>query len=180
MRNRVKERNFHGYHLLAGQETHLACPVCKRADCIAVTGTSRGMTQGQIDQARDFLKALYTMRGFRRLRHGDCIGADAQFARIAKDIGFYLIAHPGHPKDPNETKYRAFTDFNDEVLPAKPFIARDHDMVDESAFLLAAPYQDYEVNRSGTWATVRYARDKVEIPVGFVYPGRNYARGLGR
>jgi hypothetical protein len=143
-------------------------------DTIAVTGTSRGMTQGQQEQARDFLRAMF-QKGYRRLRHGDCIGSDAQFARIAKELGFYLIAHPGHtPKKPLETKYRAFTDFNDEVLPTKEFLKRDHDMVDFAALLLAAPYQDYEVNRSGTWATVRYAREKKGIPVAFVYPGRNH------
>lgn len=141
------------------------------ADTIAVTGTSRGLTQGQQEQARDFLRGVHH-RGFKKLRHGDCIGADAQFARIAKEVGYYLIAHPGHPKDPNETKYRAFTDFNDEVLDSKPFLERDHDMVDGSALLLAGPYQDYEVNRSGTWATVRYAQ-KEGVTVAFLYPGRN-------
>jgi hypothetical protein len=147
------------------------------ADTIAVTGTSRGITQGQVDQARDFLRAMFA-RGYRKLRHGDCIGADAQFARVAKDVGFYLICHPGHPPGkPNETKYRAFTDFNDEIMPVKEFIKRDHDMVDGSAFLLAGPYQDYEVNRSGTWATVRYAQAE-GITVAFVYPGRKYAGGV--
>lgn len=144
------------------------------ADTVAVTGTSRGMTPGQQEQARAFLDALYG-KGYRKLRHGDCIGADAQFARIAKDIGFYLIAHPGHPPDkPEETKYRAFTDFNDEVLPVRPFLVRDKDMVDRAALLVAAPYQDYEVVRSGTWATVRYAQDE-GVTVGFVYSGRNRA-----
>lgn len=144
------------------------------ADTIACTGTSRGLTPGQIEQARVFLTALF-QQGFRKFRHGDCIGADSQFARVAKDIGFYLIAHPGHPPNkPNETKYRAFTDFNDEIMPVKEFIRRDHDMVDGSIFLLAGPYQDYEVNRSGTWATVRYAQAE-GVQVGFVYPGRNRA-----
>lgn len=141
---------------------------------IAVTGTSRGATRGQLEQARDFLRAMF-IKGYRRLRHGDCIGFDSQVARIAKELGYYVIAHPGHPsKKPTETKYRAFTDFNDEVLPVKEFIKRDHDMVDGARLLLAAPYQDYEVNRSGTWATVRYAREKKGIPVAFVYPGRNH------
>jgi hypothetical protein len=143
------------------------------ADTIAVTATSRGLTPGQCDQARDFLTALFRKGKIRKFRHGDCVGGDAQLARIAKNIGFYVIAHPGHPnKKPTETKYRAFTDFNDEIMPVKEFIKRDHDMVDGSFFLLAAPYQDYEVKRSGTWTTVRYA-DKTGVTVGFVFPGRN-------
>jgi hypothetical protein len=124
------------------------------SDTIAFTGTSRGTTPGQQNQGREFLLQMFNI-GYRRFRHGDCIGADAQFARIAKDLGYYLICHPGHPKDPSETKYRAFTDFNDEILDIRPFLDRDRDMVNESALLLAAPYQDYEVNRSGTWTTVR-------------------------
>jgi hypothetical protein len=116
-------------------------------------------------------------QGFRKLRHGDCIGGDAQLARIAKDLGYYLIAHPGHPKDPNETKYRAFTDFNDEIREIKPFIVRDKDMVDGAGLLLAAPYQDYEVTRSGTWTTVRYAKNE-GVTVAFVYPSRNRIRDI--
>jgi hypothetical protein len=146
-----------------------------RAVTAGFTGTGRGMTQGQQDQLFDVLSALYR-KGYRRFRHGDCIGADAQAARIAKDIGFYLICHPGHPKDPNETKYRAFTDFNDEVLEPKPFLVRDRDIVDGSGVLVAAPYQDYEVRRSGTWTTTRYARSKglKNILIYMVYSGRKY------
>lgn len=147
------------------------------AETVACTGTSRGLTMGQQFQAIALLTALYK-QGFRKFRHGDCIGADAQFARIAKDAGFYLIAHPGHPKNkPDETKYRAFTDFNDEIMPVKEFLTRDKDMVDGSIFLLAGPYQDYEVNRSGTWTTVRYAQAE-GVAVGFVYPGRAYRGGI--
>jgi hypothetical protein len=130
------------------------------------------MTQGQKDTLAFTLDILY-QKGFRRFRHGDCIGADEQAACIAKDVGFYLICHPGHPKDPNETKYRAFTNFNDEVLESFPFLKRDQHIVDGSGVLVAAPYQDYEVRRSGTWTTVRYARSK-GTEVMMIYSGRKY------
>jgi len=143
------------------------------ADTMAVTATGRGITPGQQAEARVVLTRLFN-QGYRKLHHGYCVGGDAQLARIAKDVGFCLIAHPGYPPEhPEETKYRAFTDFNDEVLESRPFILRDKDMVDKAAFLLAAPYQDYMVTRSGTWTTVRYAQNE-GVAVGFVYSGRNY------
>jgi len=143
-----------------------------RAATIGFTGTGRGVTPGQKEELFEVLNTLY-QNGYRRFRHGDCVGADAQAARIAKDIGFYLICHPGHPKDPKETKYRAFTDFNNEIFEPKPFLERDCDIVDGSGVLVATPYQDYEVRRSGTWTTVRYARSK-GVEVKMVYSGRKY------
>jgi len=69
-----------------------------------------------------------------------------------------IVCHPGYPPNhPKETKFRAFTDFNDEVRELKPFIARDHDIVDETEQMVATPVSEEEVH-SGTWTTVRYAR----------------------
>jgi hypothetical protein len=98
--------------------------------------------------------------------HGDCIGADAQAATILNDLRHSqtrchvrIICHPGFPPNhPQETKYRAFTDFNDEVRDPKPFIGRDHDIVDETEEMVATPVSEDEEVRSGTWTTVRYAR----------------------
>jgi hypothetical protein len=42
----------------------------------------------------DQLTILWNL-GYRRARHGACIGADDQFGRIAKELGFYVIAHQG-------------------------------------------------------------------------------------
>jgi hypothetical protein len=47
---------------------------------------------------------------------------------------------------------------NDEVREAKPFIKRDHDIVDETEVMLATPVSREEHMRSGTWTTVRYAK----------------------
>jgi hypothetical protein len=134
---------------------------------VGFTGTKNGMKPNQREELREYLTKLFEL-GYRVFHHGDCIGADAQAARIAKDIGFYLICHPGHPKDKNNTMFRAFTDFNDEVREAKPFIARDHDIVDESNTMVATPAGE-EVPRSGTWTTVRYAR-KRRKSLHIIYP----------
>lgn len=94
--------------------------------------------------------------------HGWCIGADDEAAAIAKVAGCTVIAHPGFSKGkPDDTTFRAMNEhYNDAVLPAKEFIARDHDIVDITECLVAAPHGEKELVRSGTWTTVRYARKK--------------------
>jgi hypothetical protein len=44
------------------------------------------------------------------------------------------------------------------MWPEREYIARNHDIVDASAVLVATPRDWYEEQRSGTWATIRYAR----------------------
>lgn len=123
---------------------------------VGFTGTKNGMTDGQKFELVEYLRYLKA-QGYTHFHHGDCIGADAQAAGLAKQVGFILICHPGHPKDKADTKYRAFTKFNDEVLEAKPFIKRDHDIVDSAEKMIATPAGAEQV-RSGTWTTVRYAK----------------------
>lgn len=94
------------------------------------------------------------------------VTADAQAATILNDLRHSqircrvrIIAHPGFPPNhPKETKFRAFTDFNDEVRELKVFIGRDHDIVDETEEMVATPVTEDEEVRSGTWTSVRYAR----------------------
>ena len=107
-------------------------------------------------------------KGYTHFHHGDCIGADAQAAKFAKQLGFILVCHPGHPKDKNNTMYRAFTEFNDVMHEVKPFIKRDHDIVDAVETMIATPAGEEQV-RSGTWTTIRYAK-KQQKPVHIIMP----------
>ncbi len=125
---------------------------------VGFTGTKAGMQDSQKFQLVEYLRYLKS-QGFTHFHHGDCVGADAQAAGIAKQLGFILVCHPGHPKDKTNTMYRAFTAFNDEVRDIKPFIARDHDMVDDTEQMVATPAGEEQV-RSGTWTTIRYAKKK--------------------
>ena len=130
------------------------------------------MTSHQKIQVRDAL-LFYWERGARKFRHGLCIGSDEQAAAIAKEIGYYVIAHPGYnPKKPENRMFRSDFDKNDEVLPEKPFIKRDHDIVDQSDEMIATPLSWEEQVRSGTWTTVRYARNK-DKPIKICYPARD-------
>lgn len=126
---------------------------------IGFTGTQQGMTDIQKDKLKEYLMSLsnmFTSDIFEacEFHHGDCIGADDQAGCIAYDIGYIVVTHPPI----NESK-RAFSAY-DIQLPAKPYLDRNHDIVDECEVLIATPKEQGEVLRSGTWATIRYARSK--------------------
>lgn len=133
-------------------EKHLGC-----------TGTQRGMDRMQHQDMRDLLLYLYG-QGFRFFHHGDCIGADAEMHALALEIGYKVIIHP-----PSDSSKRAFCAGAFKVLPPKPYLDRNHDIVDQSDEMVAAPGERFEKLRSGTWATIRYVR-KVSKPLRIVLP----------
>ncbi len=94
---------------------------------------------------------------------GDCIGADAQAAFLAREVGFRIICHP----PTNESK-RAFFP-SDETWPAAPYLDRNKTIVNRSREMIATPGEFEEQLRSGTWSTIRYAR-KTRKPVSIVFP----------
>lgn len=140
----------------------------KRSVHVGFTGTRIGMCSNQRLELAEYLLYLKEL-GFTHFHHGDCIGADAQAAKLAKQFGFIVIAHPGHPRDKNNTMYRAFTNFNDVVHEPKPFANRDKDIVDACDRMIATPAGQTEEVRSGTWNTIRYTR-KTGKPMHIIFP----------
>ena len=55
------------------------------------------------------------------------------------------------------------------VHTPKDYLERNHDIVDETDMLIATPGEEQEVQRSGTWATIRYAR-KQKRTILTIYP----------
>jgi len=115
------------------------------------SGSEHGLTVPQ----RNTLTRLLTPQtgmtpGF--VRHGSCIGADDQFGWIAHTLGYWVILHP-----PNNPRKRAYS-YCDEILPEEPYLTRNHHIVDSSPRMLFGPGTMEETLRSGTWATVRYAK----------------------
>ena len=115
---------------------------------IGFTGTQMGMTRAQSAALSDLLSGRAVW-----FHHGDCIGADAQAHDIAKARGYLLAGHP-----PINQSKRAHCKGFDHIYPEKDYIARNHDIVDATGELIAAPAQFKEQLRSGTWSTIRYAR----------------------
>lgn len=94
---------------------------------------------------------------------GDCIGSDSQAASGARMAGFRIIGHPPI----NDSKRTFFP--ADESRDPLPYLARNHKIVDAAQEMIATPGEFEEQLRSGTWATIRYAR-KVGKPVHVILP----------
>lgn len=118
---------------------------------VGFTGTQKGMTPAQEFRLRKELEIL-RRQGARKFHHGDCIGADEQAHKIAKSLGYEIHIHP-----PTNSIKRAFCK-GDVVYPERDYIARNHNIVSLCDMLIATPGTINEQLRSGTWATVRYAR----------------------
>ena len=135
------------------------------------------MTADQKAKLRDFLRSIVRAEvqqgtSFVEFHHGDCIGADDEAATIAYEEGCSIVVHPGYPKGkPEDTTFRAFNPHSETILPAKEFLARDHDIVNIADHMIAAPHTEKELVRSGTWTTVRYAR-KANKGISFVFTDR--------
>jgi hypothetical protein len=120
---------------------------------IGFSGTQRGMTEAQKATVSRLLAAA---PGVTSAHHGDCIGADAQFHELALAYAPVII----HP--PTNDAKRAFC-HGAVVLPAEGYIARNHAIVDACQVVIATPKEADEVVRSGTWATIRYARQQGKL-----------------
>jgi hypothetical protein len=118
---------------------------------IGFTGTQQGMTAKQRESLANLLRHYYDTNGAREFHHGDCIGADAEAHEVAVAIGYRIVIHP--PTNPYKRAFKSGT-----VRPAKTYLDRNHDIVDESDVMVATPKSTVEELRSGTWATIRYTR----------------------
>lgn len=134
---------------------------------VAVTATQKGASKKQL--------ALFTI-WFQRLldetyangeqlhfHHGDCIGGDKQCHDIVRSLHHkttyaYVRAYV-HVHPPKDGRLRAYCR-GDFMHTPKPYLVRNHDMVDVSSKLAVVPRTAEEELRSGTWATYRYAKKK--------------------
>jgi hypothetical protein len=123
---------------------------------LGFTGTQVGMTDEQVEA---FVAGLLFAPWIEALHHGCCVGADAQAHGVALGLGIPVVLHP-----PEQTGRMARLTGEAARLEPRPYLDRNHDIVDACDVLVAAPQTLDEVLRSGTWATVRYAR-KIGRPV---------------
>lgn len=135
---------------------------------LAVTATQAGGTALQLETAAEFLlRHAGTLTEF---HHGGCVGGDEDLAYLVHRLLPHVQVHL-HPGD-NPAKYATYAyDTSDWIVyKAKDNLARNRDIVDVTEHLLALPETVGEVLRSGTWATIRYSRDKVHKPRTLIYP----------
>lgn len=144
---------------------------------VGFTGTQKGMVDDQINTFVQLLRNFAERYSVEPLanpemefHHGDCVGADADANNIVRGFssagqlpGFKIVSHP-----PIVQSKREFS-IADEERPPKPYLERNHDIVDECDILIACTKGFKEEQRSGTWATIRYAI-KTKKPVIIILP----------
>jgi len=131
---------------------------------VGFTGTQEGMTGQQESKLTKLLSVISDLYGRSEFHHGDCIGADAMAHTIAIRLEYNIVVHPPI----NEVK-RAHVINYKHIHTPKEYIARNHAIVDACDVLLATPKTINEELRSGTWATVRYARKQRKTAI-VIYP----------
>ena len=122
---------------------------------VGFTGSRDGINAKQQNEMTEFLTKFKDH--IKCVHHGDCVGADVAFHNIAKDLGISISIHP-----PKDSKLRAYCEpyGSGKMFAEKDFLQRNHKIVDECGILIACPKTNTEQKRSGTWATIRYARKK--------------------
>lgn len=138
---------------------------------VSFTGTRDAASSRQLDQLALVLTAFYVPQKYvygigspigpvaaNEFHFGGAVGADRQARRIAKDLGFAIHWHPC----PGVARTEIFGDdpsVEDEIWhEVFPPLVRNKHLVAVGGVLIAAPFTDNEELRSGTWATIRYAR----------------------
>lgn len=125
---------------------------------IGFTGTQCGTTDPQLEMLIEIIEGLEITKA----GHGDCVGADGDFHIVLRTVAPHVKITGHIPVDQSK---REFCDFDTERDPC-PFLVRNRHIVDDADLMIGCPEQKYnkEILRSGTWATIRYAR-KQNVPL---------------
>ncbi len=134
---------------------------------IGFTGTQKGMTNTQSEKVEELLLGVMKYESAMGhniiLHHGDCVGADEDVHMMARAMGTFDIAiHP--PLNPSRRAHMK----GDITFEEGGYLDRNKVIVQMSDILIAAPASE-AVRRSGTWATIRYARTR-KVPITIVMP----------
>lgn len=130
---------------------------------VGFTGTRKDINAAQISQL-SFM--LFTLKrdGVNELHQGGADGGDKRARMLAREWGYQVHWHPCPGvslSDVLADEPMAIDEIWHEVFPP---LTRNRNIVKVVEVLIAGPYTDCEEQRSGTWATVRYAR-AAAIPV---------------
>ena len=138
---------------------------------IGFTGTRDGMTEAQ----KKSVKYLLETNRPECVIHGDCVGADADFDRIAASLNIDRYIFPSNINDLRAhcEKLGAKSIFENHVNEPMPPLIRNGSIVQNADLIIACPKETKEITRSGTWSTIRKAR-AVHAHVFIIYPDGFY------
>ncbi|HSQ32916.1 MAG TPA: hypothetical protein VLN49_23830 [Gemmatimonadaceae bacterium] len=122
---------------------------------IGFTGSRHGLSQRQRAEVERLLRETAPAE----LHHGGCVGADAEAHDLALALGVpSIVVHRsvvlGLTADIQQDSERSVVTL---LEPRKP-LKRNRDIARAVDLLIAAPATIEEIERSGTWSTVRFAR----------------------
>ena len=126
------------------------------------TGTQTGITNNQRAGISFIIGAHNDMHEF---HHGICIGADEAAHELIR-ILLPDVKIVGHPPT-NESKMADL--IVDTRREPRPYLTRNHDIANETDKLIVCPRGMVVIERSGTWATYRYAK-KLNKPTITIWP----------
>lgn len=123
---------------------------------LGITATRYDITVRQMEALEEWIRRA----DVDEVHHGDCMGGDAWAHSIALGVSKHVVVHP-----PTNHRWRAFCDVTDIVTlrPPLPYLDRNRMIVESCDVLLALPYTQQEVTRSGTWMTIRHARSRGKL-----------------
>jgi hypothetical protein len=129
---------------------------------LGFTGTRQGMTTAQRAALPSVLATLPA-----RVLHGGAVGADEEFDAWLLQNGMNvenISILPGAV-----LRERFWSNLQRKVYAARAPLERNRLIMENCNHLLAVPAEYAEVLRSGTWATVRYAR-VAKKPITLILP----------
>lgn len=135
---------------------------------VGFTGTREGCTADQtliLMRRMDAIAEAHPS-GDLILLHGACIGADETAACHGWGLGYLVTALPCTLRNMQSAESLRCSDV---VRGEQAPMVRNRAIVTECDLLIACPSHMTEFERSGTWATVRYAR-KAGKPVTIIWP----------
>lgn len=126
---------------------------------IGVTGSRWGM-----DEARQGVFGyIYTRLGGHEFHHGMCSGVDTQSHELVRTLS-HTSKIVGHPPIV-QGKFYTESDC-DELMEPEEYLKRDKNIVDRVEVMVGVPETAEEKLRSGTWATIRYAKKMIKADKG--------------
>lgn len=140
----------------------------------AFTGSQAGMNNPQLRVLRTLYQEMF-QKGFFWQENGLCIGADEQSAKAWIEMGGLCHFRPSNIKA--KTACFSAPGCRTDSLKRPP-LERNRIMVRHAEVLIATPNTLSEAMRSGTWATIRFARI-IGVPRRIILPNGHLIEEVG-